>query len=150
MKKRIKKVLVSLGMASVLLVGGVTTTSVAPKQTEAAGFEVFKYKSGYFTNYVDSKNYYEKWSSTSKIALLNGSIKSSSSASGTYKVYIQIKKNNKGSWKTIKTINAKKNGTTKFESPKFSDNDGYRFHLVNQGTKKKITYDLSWAPWGYK
>jgi hypothetical protein len=147
---KIKKVLVSLGMASALLIGGVTTASVAPKQTEAAGFEVFKYKSGYFTNYVDTQNYYEKWSNTNKIALVSGSVKSSSSASGTYKVYIQIKTNNKGSWKTIKTINAKKNGTTNFESPKFSPKDGYRFHLVNQGTKEKVTYKLSWAPMGYK
>ncbi|PKG25320.1 hypothetical protein [Niallia nealsonii] len=141
-----KKFFMSIVMVFVLLISGFAVT---PQKSEAAGFEVFKYKSGYFTNYVDTKNYYEKWSNTKKIALTNGSIKSTSSAKGTYKVYIQIKKNNKGSWQTIKTITANKNGTTRFESPKFSPNDGYRFHLVNQGTKKKVTYSMSWAPMGY-
>ncbi len=56
--------------------------------------------------------------------------KSNSKGKGTYKIYVQKQVNGKGAWKTIKTANAKKNGTTYFETPSL---------------KKEIHTDLNWS-----
>lgn len=139
-----KKSLVMMMFAFVIICAGL----VAPKDAEAFG--LVKSRTGYFSNYVETQNYYTKWTSNTKqIALLSGSINATSSAKGTFKLYIQIRPNNTGSWKTIKTITANKNGTTRFESPKFSPKDGYRFKLVNEGTKNRVNYKMSWIPFGY-
>jgi len=144
-----KKVLLSTAMGAALLLGGFSATGLAtPSKAEAAGFEVQLTRSGYFSNYVASKAYHQNYGKNVKtITLREGYIKSSSSVKGTYKVYIQTRKNNTGSWKTVKTITANKNGKTYFTSPKISKNDGYRFYSVNTGTKKKVTFYMSWIPW---
>lgn len=143
-----KKMLLSTAMSVALLVGGVSATGLAtPSKAEAAGFEVQLTRSGYFTNYVTSKAYGDKYDSRVKtFSLTNGYIKSNSSVSGSYKVYIQTRKNSKYSWKTIKTVTATKNGTTHFTSPKIPNGYSYRFYTVNTGTKKKVNFYMSWIP----
>ncbi len=144
-----KKNFIIGAIAVVLILFAFASFGAVPKK--AAGLSLFQYKSGYFTNYVETPSYQEKWtSSTKNVSISYGRIEASSAAKGTFKLYIQIKQNNKGSWKTIKTINANKNGTTRFDSPKFSPKDCYRFKLVNEGTKKKVTYKLTWATTGSK
>lgn len=144
-----KKLLLSTVMVAALLVGGFSAIGLAtPTKTEAAGFEVMLHRSGYFTNYVTSKSYSGKYDSRVKTySLTHGSISSNSSVNGTYKVYIQTRKNSKSSWKTVKTINATKNGKTTFTSPKITNGYSYRFYSVNAGTKKKVNFSMSWVPW---
>ncbi|MBX9998178.1 hypothetical protein [Priestia aryabhattai] len=143
-----KKVLLSSALGAALLVGGFSTTGIAtPSKAEAAGFEVQLTRSGYITNYVTSKGYSGKYDSRVKtFSLTNGYIKSNSSVDGSYKVYIQTRKNSKSSWKTVKTITATKNGTTHFTSPKIPNGYSYRFYTVNAGTKKKVNFFMSWIP----
>lgn len=144
-----KKVLLSTVMGAALLLGGFSATGLAtPTKTEAAGFEVQLTRSGYFTNYVTSKSYSGKYGSNVKTySLQKGYIKSNSSVDGTYKVYIQTRKNSNYGWKTVKTINATKNGTTHFTSPNIANGYSYRFYTVNAGTKKKVNFYMSWIPW---
>jgi len=144
-----KKVLLSTAMGAALLIGGFAATGLAtPTKTEAAGFEVMLHRSGYFSNYVTSQAYSGKYDSRVKTySLTHGSISSNSSVKGTYKVYIQTRKNSKSSWKTIKTINATKNGKTTFTSPKITNGYSYRFYSVNEGTKKRVNFSMSWVPW---
>ncbi|MCZ2257332.1 hypothetical protein [Sporosarcina sp. G11-34] len=120
---------------------------VAPKEAEASW--LYTNRSGYFSNYVETQDYQGKYSSSTKsVALLSGSIVANSSATGSFSLHIQTKASG-GTWKTIKTIKVNKNGTTRFESPKFSTKSGYRFKLVNEGTKSRVNYKMSWIPFGY-
>jgi hypothetical protein len=134
-------------IAFAVLISGISGL-VAPKEAEASW--LYKDRSGYFSNYVETQDYQGKYdSNTKQIALLSGSITANSSATGSFSLYIQTKPSG-GTWKTIKTIKVNKNGTTKFESPKFSTKSGYRFKLVNEGTKSIVNYKMKWIPYGYK
>ncbi|MED4587680.1 hypothetical protein [Priestia flexa] len=145
-----KKILFSAVMTVALLISGFSVTGfTGTNQAEAAtSFELGKSRSGYFTNYVASQAYSDKYSSKVKTYYLRGGrINSTSSVKGTYKVYIQTRKNSKSNWKTVKTINATKNGLTKFESPNIPNGYSYRFYSENPGTKKRINFSMSWVPW---
>jgi hypothetical protein len=134
-------------IAFAVIISGISGL-VAPKEAEASW--LYKDRSGYFSNYVETQDYQGKYdSNTKQIALLSGSITANSSATGSFSLYIQTKPSG-GTWKTIKTIKVNKNGTTKFESPKFSTKSGYRFKLVNEGTKNIVNYNMKWIPYGYK
>ncbi|PIC86112.1 hypothetical protein CSV72_09860 [Sporosarcina sp. P20a] len=121
---------------------------VAPKETEAMFIE---YKSGYFTNYVETQSYKKTYGSNVKnIYILTGSIKANSTAGGSFMLYIEKRPYGSKNWQIIKTVIANKNGTTDFDSPKFSQRDEYRFKLVNLGIKNRVNYQLDWVPWPAK
>ncbi|MCY8478037.1 hypothetical protein [Bacillus atrophaeus] len=143
---KVKKIFKSLIIAFALLVSAVGTVGIASPQ-KAEAFSIFKHKSGSFSNYVETKTYSEDYNKKIKrYHLIEGSVKSTSKGKGTYKFYIQKKSKGKGSWKTIKTFDAKKNGTSRFSSPWLNNGDTYRFKLVNKGSKKTVKYNISWAP----
>lgn len=147
---KIKKVLKSLFIVSVLLISAVGTTGlVATQKAEAKNVNwLWTTKSGSFKNYVETKSYHPIYKGKGNFKLLEFSIYSKSKGKGTYKLYLQ-KKSKKGSWKTIKTVNAKKNGTTSFgASPKIKYGDYYRLKLVNQGSKKEVKYSAQWIEMG--
>ncbi len=115
----------------------------SPQKAEAKDW-LHTYKSGYFTNYVINTYHPKFTKTTKKYSLRAVTFKSNSKGKGTYKIYVQKQVNGKGAWKTIKTANAKKNGTTYFETPSLKKGDSYRFKLVNQGSKKRVNYSARW------
>ncbi|PID02486.1 hypothetical protein CSV67_09295 [Sporosarcina sp. P2] len=118
---------------------------VSPK-TEANW--LYKSRSGYFTNYVETQNYQGSYGSNVKsFTVMEGAITANSTASGSFMLYIQKRPYGSSNWQTIKTVIANKNGTTRFDSPKFSPRDGYRFKLVNLGIKNRVNYKMQWIPW---
>lgn len=133
-------------IAFALMISGIASL-VAPKEAEASG--LFAKRSGYFSNYVETQAYMPNYSSNVKqMALLSGSITTNSTAKGSFTMYIQTRTIS-GAWLTVKTVKVNKNGTTKFSTPKFSPKNGYRFKLVNEGTKSKVNYSMSWLPFAY-
>ncbi|MEX3914414.1 hypothetical protein AB4672_21815 [Bacillus paralicheniformis] len=148
---KIKKVLKSLFIVSALLISAVGTTGlIAPQKAEAKYVDwLWTKKSGSFKNYVETKSYHPTYKGKKgNFKLLEFSISSKSKGKGTYKLYLQ-KKSKKGSWKTIKTVNAKKNGRTSFDaSPKIKYGDYYRLKLVNKGSKKEVKYSAIWIEMG--
>lgn len=133
-------------IAFALLFSGIASI-VAPKEAEANW--LYSKRSGYFSNYVETQNYKPGYSSNVKnMSLLSGAITTNSSAKGSFAMYIQTRTNS-GTWKTIRTVKVNKNGTTRFESPKFSPKNGYRFKLVNAGTKSRVNYSMSWIPFAH-
>lgn len=56
----------------------------------------------------------------------------------------------KVAWKTTQTINAKKNSMSDIKETTIFVKDGYRFKLVNQGTKEKIEYSINFVVLGDK
>ncbi|MCZ2257331.1 hypothetical protein [Sporosarcina sp. G11-34] len=141
MKKMKKSWLMMIAFA--LLISGIAGFA-APKEAKANW--LFKYKHGYFSNYVETPAYSASASGAKSVTLYAGEILASSTAKGSFKLHIQIQPGGKGAWKTIKTIKANKNGRTYFDSPKFSPKDRYRFKLVNEGTKNRVNYNMMWAP----
>ncbi|AOV08739.1 hypothetical protein [Sporosarcina ureilytica] len=121
---------------------------VSPKEAEASW--LFTNRSGYFSNYVETQNYQGTYSSSSNVksvSIMSGTITANSTAGGTFVLYIQKRPYGTSQWQTIRTVFANKNGTTHFESPKFSPRDGYRFKLVNLGIKNRVNYKMQWIPW---
>ncbi|PIC70824.1 hypothetical protein CSV77_05800 [Sporosarcina sp. P16b] len=109
---------------------------------------LYKTRSGYFTNYVETQNYQGSYDSGAKsFTVMEGTITANSTASGSFMLYIQKRPYGSSNWQTIKTVIANKNGTTRFDSPKFSPRDGYRFKLVNLGIKNRVNYKMQWIPW---
>lgn len=118
---------------------------VSPK---AEASWLYQNRSGNFTNYIETQNYQGSYGSNAKIfSVMEGTITANSTASGSFMLYIQKKSYGSNNWQTIKTVIANKNGTTRFDSPKFSPRDGYRFKLVNLGIKNRVNYKMQWIPW---
>ncbi|APH34304.1 MULTISPECIES: hypothetical protein [Bacillus] len=139
-----KKIFKSLIIIFTLLISGIGFMGFSSPQKAEAKDWLHTYKSGYFTNYVIN-TYHPKFTKTTKKYTLRAvTFKSNSKGKGTYKIYVQKQVNGKGAWKTIKTANAKKNGTTYFETPSLKKGDSYRFKLVNQGSKKRVNYSAKW------
>lgn len=133
-----KTVLVSIVTAILI----VTTSFVGigglnDNKAEAAGLLLEKH--GYFSNYV----YSQTDKTSSKGNTLSGWVNSDSKASGYYTLTVQ--KSTSSGWKTVKSISAKRNGTTDFDIY-VSKNTTYRFKLSNTGSKTRVNYDLYWMP----
>lgn len=61
-----KKNFIIGAIAVVLILFAFASFGAAPKK--AAGLSLFQYKSGYFTNYVETPSYQEKWTSSTKMS----------------------------------------------------------------------------------